>query len=252
MRTVDIKARNGEFIKTFLYGQEKTKDTVIMCHGFSGDSSGIFNPALVEGLSNDYFVCRFDFRGSGQSQGEFSTTTITRELEDLDTVVKWIKKEYGQKRLILIGHSFGAVITTLYAAKNNVHRLILLAGEGDLEKAINLEFSTTQQKELATTGKTQVENWSRDGKKDYLNRGFLDDMRKYSTKDAMAKVTAPTLFIHGSKDDVIPPEASVEMCSLTKAKKEIVILDNVDHVFNFFTEQATLGKVIENIHKWVR
>jgi alpha-beta hydrolase superfamily lysophospholipase len=223
-----------------------------LCHGFTGDSSGLFLPNLAEDLSQEYLVCKFDFSGQGKSEGNFHTTSITKEINDLNSVINKIKQKYFPKNIILIGYSFGATITLLYAAKNKVQGLISLSGEGDLEKAISYEFSKKQLQELENHEETFIENWSKGGIKDLLGKQFLDDMKKYSTLKAAKKIKCPTLLIHGKNDTVIPHTATEKVYNLIKSAKEVKYMKDTNHFYNFFSNNSKIQEMSSHIKKWLK
>jgi len=69
-------------------------------------------------VDKGYTTIRFNFRGTGKSQGEH--TQGEGELEDLDTVVR-----YAKDVKILIGYSFGAWIIARYASQNPLRSVLI-------------------------------------------------------------------------------------------------------------------------------
>jgi alpha-beta hydrolase superfamily lysophospholipase len=241
-----------EWIEAFLYGIENRNTAIILYHGFTGSSSGVFLPQLAEELSERYLTCRFDFRGQGISGGDFYKSSITRELEDSDHVVRFIRQQYSPKNIVLLAHSFGAAIAILYAAENDVQGLISVSGEGDLKKAISYEFTEEQMKDFEERGKTLVVNWSKRPKiKDLLGRQFLDDMMKYSTIEAGKKIRCPVLFIHGKNDNIIPHVATEEMFEVVKSPKEVQYIEGADHGYNVFLENSKVDEMSSYIKDWL-
>lgn len=161
MKQFKIPTARNEKLESFIYGEENTETAIIMCHGFSGSSSGPLSPQIAKELSEKYLVCKFDFRGQGtNTESNFYDSSISLELEDLDYVVNYINDNYSPKNIILLGHSFGCAITFLYAQNHLIQGMVSLSGEGDLEKAIGYEFSKEQLKEFEENGETKYENWS--------------------------------------------------------------------------------------------
>jgi pimeloyl-ACP methyl ester carboxylesterase len=80
-------------------------------------------------LMDDYHVFTFDFRGHGQSDGDFSQMT-DREfaglLTDLQAAVDFLN-ELGVESISLVGGSIGANVALIYASENEVDKLVLLA-----------------------------------------------------------------------------------------------------------------------------
>ena len=248
-----IKTNNNLKLKSYIYNPKKELITIIMCHGFSGNSSGIFNPKFAEELSKKYLVCRFDFRGQGKSEGRFYNSSITIELEDLKNIISYIKKYYQPKKMILLGHSFGSLISILYISKNSLDGLISLSGVSNNNKLINIEFNSQQLSELDKKGKIQIVNWSKNGELDLLGKQFLDDIKKYSILKAAKKIKIPTLIIHGKKDDIVPHSHSKELYQLIKGPKKLILIENADHLFNFFDEKnSKVDMVIKYIKIWLK
>lgn len=251
MKQVKIETTGKYKLNTYIHGIENKQTAIILCHGFSWNSSWHFTPELAEELSDKYLVCRFDFRGQGNSEWNFYNTSITNELEDLDHIVKYIKKNYLPKKIILIGHSFGAAIALLYTSLNKIDGLISLSWEWDLEKAITYEFTEQQLEDFKTKWETMVENWSKDGNKELLGKQFLDDLFKYSTVDAAKKLQCPVLFVHGKNDNIIPHSATENIYKLIKSPKEIKLIDNTDHIYNFFTDNPKTNELFLIVKDWL-
>ena len=251
MPTEELWIQTAEKAKLKAYVHNPTgAQAIIMCHGFSGCSTGPLGDKLAEMLAARFLVCRFDFRGQGKSDGKFFDTCITKELEDLDAVVAFVRNKYSPKSIILLGHSFGAAIATLYAARHPIDRLISLSGEGNLEHAVPLEFSSDQLRDLKQMGETNVVNWSKNGNPDLLGNQFLEDLLSYSTKDAAQQTKIPVLLIHGAADEVIPYSASKEMHKHFGDSKLIKISD-ADHLYNILSPPDHLGEVVQEIFQWL-
>ena len=242
---------NGEKrLKAFVYCSSNRR-AVIMCHGFSGNSSGIFGPELAQSLSNSNLVCRFDFSGQGESSGRFYDTSISTELADLDIIVRYVRETYTPQNIILLGHSFGAAIAILYATQHSVDGVISLSGEGDLKKALDIEFSAKQQKELEEKGEVRFQNWSKEGDEDLLGRQFYDDMKRYNTLRAAREISGPVLYIHGKSDEEIPYSASEEMYRQGGKNRELAIVEDANHIYNWFSENKKITEMTKVINSWL-
>src|SRR5271154_567915 len=134
---------------------------VLILHGFTGtriEPHRMFvklSRALVEhGIAS----LRFDFRGSGDSAGDFEEMTIRSEVADSLEAIKFLArhKSINSRRLALIGFSMGGAVAAhvLAREKHRIKSLVLLApvaeGEGILD-----ELSTPEAvSSLAETGIT--------------------------------------------------------------------------------------------------
>jgi len=82
---------------------------------------------------NGIAVLRYDDRGFGESTGNFATGTSLDFSYDVESAVKYLKtrKEIESNKIGLIGHSDGAMIAPMVAARSNdINFIVLLAGPG--------------------------------------------------------------------------------------------------------------------------
>lgn len=76
-------------------------------------------------------VLRFDDRGYGASEGDFSVATTTDFASDVKSAVSYLKSRKEIGRIGLIGHSEGGIIAPLAAVDSkDVKFIVLLAGTG--------------------------------------------------------------------------------------------------------------------------
>lgn len=106
---------------------------VLMCHGFAGNKIGRYRiyVQLAQQLARvGIATLRFDFRGSGESEGEFSEMTIDTEVSDALKGLEWLRKQphIDAKRIGMLGNSFGGAIAVLAAERDGrIMSLALLA-----------------------------------------------------------------------------------------------------------------------------
>ncbi|HKH90729.1 MAG TPA: alpha/beta fold hydrolase [Gemmatimonadaceae bacterium] len=99
-------------------------DTVVVLHGgWGGEHSGLIE--AVRPLSDRFHFVLYDQRGSLRSPAPDSTITIRRLVRDLDG----LRKQLGQERLVLLGHSMGAALAYAYLAEHprRVRGMVLFA-----------------------------------------------------------------------------------------------------------------------------
>lgn len=101
----------------------------VICHPHPLHGGTMYNK-VVTTLAKSFqglglTTVRFNFRGVGQSQGEFDHGK--GEVDDLLAVVKWLQNEMGRKELWLAGFSFGAFIAASGAVQLPVKKLVTVA-----------------------------------------------------------------------------------------------------------------------------
>lgn len=93
---------------------------LLFIHGGPGMSESTFSYAFQEGISDLYTVVHWDQRGSGKtlSKNKNIYPTIEELLDDLIQVVKYLKTKYLKEKIVILGHSFGSVLGSLYVLKH--------------------------------------------------------------------------------------------------------------------------------------
>jgi fermentation-respiration switch protein FrsA (DUF1100 family) len=81
---------------------------VAMCHGFTGnriEAHRLFVKAARYFAANGFAVLRFDFRGSGESEGDFEQVTVSDEIADALAALAFVRRQsvVDENRIGLIG-----------------------------------------------------------------------------------------------------------------------------------------------------
>jgi uncharacterized protein len=90
--------------------KEAPRGAVVVCHphpvyGGTMDNRIVYRAAKAAAEAG-FAALRFNFRGVGQSAGQFDQGI--GEMEDAATAIRWIENKYPALPLALIGYSFGA------------------------------------------------------------------------------------------------------------------------------------------------
>ncbi len=128
------------FLSAAIYGQKlyvktfgNTKDlAIIFLHGGPGYNSVGFEVSTAQKLSDlGFFVIVYDRRGEGRSEDPKAKFTFEQSFDDLNSIYK----KYKIKKAVLLGHSFGGIVASLYAEKfpKKVSVLVLLAAPISLQ-----------------------------------------------------------------------------------------------------------------------
>jgi pimeloyl-ACP methyl ester carboxylesterase len=199
---------------------------------------------LAQGLAlRGIASLRFDKRGIAASAGGGVKESELRFTTYVDDAVSWageLKRQTGASCIILAGHSEGALVATLAAAKTPVCGLVLISGAGRPAGAVLREQlkarGTPAQRVQANTalkaleaGKTTscppgLEALFRPGAQPYLISWLSIDPAK-----AVARVRIPTLIIHGTTDLQVSAQ---DFALLANARPDVksLSLDGVNHV----------------------
>lgn len=101
----------------------------VICHPLPTEGGSMHNKVVTMAAralqESGIATLRFNFRGVGQSDGQFDDGH--GELEDLRAVVAWVRAQYPDKTLWLAGFSFGAWVSLRGAVDLNAKALISIA-----------------------------------------------------------------------------------------------------------------------------
>jgi alpha-beta hydrolase superfamily lysophospholipase len=229
---------------------------VVLCHGFTGDKIGSNQLMLDIGKAIEAegkVAVRFDFAGSGESEGEFAEDTrVSGWQEDLQSVVSWVKSqpEFTGAPIFLLGHSLGGLVVLTHPCDTAIAGRIALSAVVYPVKTFSAEgILGPGLWDKAVAGKT-IANFFNKGFS--LNNGiFANDLikGKYKPLEAAEKITTPLLIIHGTADCVVPLRGSEELYHRHKGEKILHKLDGVDHVFTGH-HAAIQNMIVDWLHKW--
>jgi alpha-beta hydrolase superfamily lysophospholipase len=226
---------------------------VIVCHGFTGEKIGSNqrNLHLANALASAGFsVIRFDFAGSGESEGSFAVdTTVSGWKTDLQSVISWVQAQpaLAASPVYLLGHSLGGCIVLLHEDRDGriAGRIALAPVIHPLENFRDTIIGRPLWEESAS-GKTISHFY---GAAYSLEPDFVRDLlhQKHSPIEASRSYTDPVLLIHGTEDTAVLPEGSKTFCAAYQGPIELHLLDKADHGFT-----RHLAELKELVVAWLR
>jgi len=102
-------------------GRDRDAPALILLHAGPGVSEAPMFRRYDAGLEQYFLVVYWEQRGAGRSYRSDippQSMTIARFLHDLDEVVDMVRHRFGKDRVVLVGHSWGTVLGTLYAQQH--------------------------------------------------------------------------------------------------------------------------------------
>jgi pimeloyl-ACP methyl ester carboxylesterase len=255
------------------------RQTIILIHGFRGTHHGL---ELIASNLPDFSTIIPDLPGFADGP--------KLENHDLDSYVNWlhgfIKSQGLASPPILLGHSFGSIVSAAYAAKypETISKLILVnpIGAPALEgpRAVLSKLAvfyywlgrklpgSFAQKWLASNLIVMVMSVTMAKTKDKKLRAFIHDQHRqyfslfhtsasvaegfttsisHSVRDVASQISTPTLLIAGDRDDITPVEKQKELVQLFPSAR-LDIIKNVGHL----THYETPKEVAEAIQAFIK
>ena len=150
MRTISFQNGRGLTLRGLLHVPQKYETAVIFLHGFPSNCHGFTATRIREALekTKNLFL-RFDFSHTDSSEGRFEDKLMSKEVEDIKYAIDFVEKSYGFRKLVLMGHSTGAIDATLYAHRDKrINKLILMGAVSDTTHAAHYDFTDLQVRDF--------------------------------------------------------------------------------------------------------
>lgn len=187
----------------------ETYDVAILAYGFVGMMDPKVNdllPVLAQKLQDKGLATvRFDFNGHGLSEGPLNNMSIYNELEDYHAVLEYVFKHFnGLKHLFLIGHSQGAVLSSMMAGfyADKVDKLVIMSPAATLVD--DAKLGTCMGINYDPNHIPSKINF-----KDFKLNGWYFRTAKFINIYQVAEAyCGPVLDLHGEKDQIVNNYAS--------------------------------------------
>ncbi|OUR97433.1 osmotically inducible protein C [Halobacteriovorax marinus] len=204
----------------------KPKAFAIFAHCFTCSKNLLAASRISKRLTDSNIaVLRFDFTGLGNSEGDFSNTNFSSNIEDIYSAYTALTEKYQAPEL-LIGHSLGGT-AVLQACKklDKVKAVVSIAAPSDtLHVSDNFK---TQISEIKDQGVAQV-NLS--GRIFNIKKQFLDDISSQKVLDGLSEQRKAFLILHSPTDNTVSIDHAAKIYQTLKHPKSFVSLDTADHL----------------------
>jgi len=170
-------------------------------------------------------VLRFDFTGLGHSEGEFSNTSFTSNVEDLIAACAYLDGE-GLPPALLIGHSLGGAAVLKAAAQMDEIKAVATLGAPFDPEHVTHNFADALP-EIISKGVAEV---SLGGRPFKIGKSFIEDVAAGELAPAIGNLRAALLVLHAPQDAIVSIDNASQIFLAAKHPKSFVTLDNADHL----------------------
>jgi cephalosporin-C deacetylase-like acetyl esterase len=200
---------------------------VVILHGFSGnkENSGIWaemlNPLGIATL-------RIDFSGTDESEGKFEDKTITGLIDDTISSLNYIASlpNIVKDKMGVIGHSLGAAVAILSAAKDARIKTLVASAPG--VKINEIIASLYDAGDFSNAPKKGYVEALKSGGKMKLLYKFFEDAKQYDIIKEASRIPYRFLVIGAEKDSIVPYDQILDFCKKVPNAK-LLSLPNSDH-----------------------
>lgn len=207
--------------------------TVILFHGFTGDKlepHRIFLKLCRILTEQGLAAIRFDFSGSGESDGDFVEMTFSTEVYEAEQILNYVQDlpTTDQERIGVVGLSMGGAVASILAGKNPalVKALVLWSAAG-IDTIAGIYRSKENQDIFP---RNQREDLDIGGL--WLNHDFYEDLSGWDTYDALKDYQRPVLILHGTEDQTVPPATAEKYQAALSGRAKLVYVAGADHTYN--------------------
>jgi uncharacterized protein len=216
LQTLSIPGPAGNLEALLVEGRADARYTALVCHPHPKGGGTMHNKVVYRAAKTMHALglatLRFNFRGTGLSEGEHDEGR--GEQEDVRATLDWLHARYGLPVLV-VGFSFGAYVS-LRACCRDAH-----------VPGADVPDSGARVPGLAALGlPVEAEG-----------RGY-----SYSF---LSTCTLPKLFLSGGADQYGPTETLEQIVASAADPKTLVIVPEADHFF-----AGKLEQMQQALHEW--
>lgn len=161
----------------------------------------------------------------GESEGDFSDTNFSTNIEDLVAAADYMKKEYMAPS-VLLGHSLGGA-AVLAAAKNipDIKAVATIAAPFD-----PFHVSHHFQDKIEIIQKEGQAEVNLEGRKFMIKKQFIEDIDSHNMAAYINNLKVPLIVFHSPTDTTVGIENAKMIFDAAKHPKSFVSLDRADHL----------------------
>jgi dipeptidyl aminopeptidase/acylaminoacyl peptidase len=217
---------------------------VVLFHGFTGnrmESHWMFvkcsRALALAGIAS----WRFDFYGSGESDGEFREMTLTREIADGRKAVAFMRGQTGidPERVGLLGLSLGGTVAAALAPGVQAKVVVLWSAVAHTARLRDIVEQSAR--------KIPRKPGAREFDAREIGPRFIEDVLKVDPIRHLARYKGPTLIVHPEKDEIIPVSHARDFFQAARSEaKELAIISGADHVYTSVPwEQEVIARTVQ-------
>lgn len=250
----DLKVKEGEIKGTLALPKEKDFDTVAIIIAGSGPTDRDGN-STISGDNNSLKMLahslggegiaslRYDKRAAAESQSLIETEEdliFEDYIEDVNLWIDKLKEDDRFKKIVVIGHSEGALVGAESSSEKDVDGYVSIAGVGynaadTLERQIQSQSDEVyeqsfpiieglRQGKVTSNPPKELESLFRPSVQPYLISWF-----KYDPFEVIGEVKVPVLILQGDNDLQVTVDDAKRLKE-GKPEGKLVIIDNMNHI----------------------
>jgi fermentation-respiration switch protein FrsA (DUF1100 family) len=198
---VRFRTDDGVMLHGWYVPAKSCRAVLLFCHGNAGNiSHRLDNVKRLHAVGLSVLI--FDYRGYGLSEGNITEKGFYRDAEAAHEIARRIADDQSVE-LVVFGRSLGGIAATHIAANRTCSGVILESTFTDLASMTSFHFP------LPFAGAAVGE--------------------RFNAAGSIPHVTAPLLFFHGNRDQIVPFELGRDLYEAANQPKQFVTLEGAGH-----------------------
>lgn len=228
MQKLEILNNNNQKLDAYLFMPISASYIMIISHGFRGakENGGRIYKFADKLNQIGIAVLAADFSGSGNSEGDFATVSLSRQVADLRSIINYAEDNYSLP-VILLGRSFGGS-TTLAAASADDRIVAYVLWSTPIY--LTETFTKIMPQEFSRLKNGQQVKITDEAGQYILQPDLIQDFEKHDMDKYLDSIKKPLLVINGSSDELVDPSNALHVKEKV-ALSTLDIIDGADHRF---------------------
>jgi putative redox protein len=220
--------------------ENKQKGTVLFAHCFTCSKNLKVMSNITSILAElGFSTFRFDFTGLGESDGDFSNTNFSSNVDDLVAAYKYLKSE-GHAPTILAGHSLGGAAVLQAAHHMDSVKAVATIAAPAHPAHVRDNFSMHLD-EIEEKGEAKV---TLAGRTFSIKKQFLDDLKEARMSDFIKNLGRALMIFHSPLDNTVGIDNASMIFNTAKHPKSFVSLDGAGHLLSNDKDSNYVGRVM--------
>jgi len=231
--------------EVYVPGGQESYPALCLCHGIprgTRDPGDAGYPALARRFCDGGFLTLiFNFRGTGDSGGNFDILGWTRDLEAIIDY-GYNMKEVDRARIFLMGFSGGAAVSVYVAARDpRISHVVICACPAQFRGFQDAEGARAMVEHFCSIEMIRDKDFPPSLEQ------WLDGFSQVRPMDRIKKISPkPLLIVHGTEDDVVDPSQAWALYDRAREPKEMLMVGGAGH------RLRVEERAMESALKWLR
>lgn len=218
------------------------KSYALFAHCFTCSKNFIAATRITRAMAEQGIaVLRFDFTGLGNSDGDFSNTNFSSNIQDLICAAEFLETHYAAPTL-LIGHSLGGA--AVLAAAQYLPFVKAVGTIGAPATADHIRHLFNSNGDEIPDADTDSMRVNLGGRSFAIKRQFVDDLERHNSLDHIKTLKKALIIFHSPLDSTVSIDEAARIYTAARHPKSFISLDNADHLLSRHEDAEYVASIV--------